>query len=64
MGVGRGPVTPRDLCKAGLVVIAAEMLGCSIIKYLAGTGCGLSRRKNETLQVSGEPGRRLPALWL
>lgn len=62
MGVGRGPVTPSDLCKAGLVVNAAEMLGCSIIKYLAGAGCGLSSLKNEMLQVSGEPGQRLPTL--
>lgn len=55
-------MTPSDLCKAGLVVRAAETLGCSIIKYLAGAGCGFSSLKNETLQVSGEPGRRLTML--
>lgn len=42
MGIGRGPVTPSDLCKAGLVVSTVEMLRCSIIKYLAGAGCMLS----------------------
>lgn len=62
MGVGRGPVTPSDLCKAGLVVSTAEMLGCLIIKYLAGAGCAFSSLKNEVLWVSGEPGRRLRAL--
>lgn len=62
MGVGRGPVTPSDLCKAGLVVSTAEMLGCLIIKYLAGAGCAFSSLKDEVLWVSGEPGRRPRAL--
>lgn len=40
---------PSDLCKAGLVVSAVEMLGCSIIKYFSGAGCMLSRLENEML---------------
>lgn len=55
-------MTPSDLCKAGLVVSTAEMLGCLIIKYLAGAGCARSSLKDEVLWVSGEPGRRLRAL--
>lgn len=51
MGVGRGPVTPSDLCKAGLVVSTAEMLRCSIIKYLA--GCGLSSLRMKSCRSQG-----------